>query len=101
MGGQGKVQELVGAVTRVAMAAAEFNTPKEPIQTFVGGNPNVRGYSARNLWRMMPFFEIYRDQPKLSPLVTELPWTHNLLIMSRCKRDDEREFYLRLATREK
>lgn len=63
--------------------------------------PNVRGYSARNLWRMMQFFETYRDQPKLSPLVTELHWTHHLLIMSRCKRNDEREFYLRLATREK
>lgn len=50
---------------------------------------------------MMQFFETYRDQPKLSPLVTELSWTHNLLIMSRCKRDEEREFYLRLATREK
>ncbi|MEW4566159.1 PDDEXK nuclease domain-containing protein [Bremerella sp. JC770] len=63
--------------------------------------PNVRGYSASNLWRMMQFFETYQDQPKLAPLVRELPWTHNLLIMSRCKRDDEREFYLRLATREK
>jgi predicted nuclease of restriction endonuclease-like (RecB) superfamily len=63
--------------------------------------PNVRGYSASNLWRMMQFFETYRDQPRLAPVVRELPWTHNLLIMSRCKRDDEREFYLRVATREK
>ncbi len=63
--------------------------------------PNARGYSARNLWRMMQFFETYRDKPKLSPLVTELSWTHNLLIMSRSKRDDEREFYLRLCIREK
>ncbi|MFM9963874.1 MAG: YhcG family protein [Planctomycetaceae bacterium] len=63
--------------------------------------PNVSGYSARNLWRMMQFYETYRGQPKLSPLVTELSWTHNLLIMSRSKRDEEREFYLRMATREK
>lgn len=63
--------------------------------------PNIRGFSASNLWRMMQFFETYFDQPKLAQLVRELPWTHNLLIMSRSKRDDEREFYLRLATREK
>jgi predicted nuclease of restriction endonuclease-like (RecB) superfamily len=50
---------------------------------------------------MRQFFETYRRQPKLSPLVRELSWTHNLLIMSRCKRDEEREFYLRLAHREK
>ncbi len=43
----------------------------------------------------------YRSQPKLSTLVTELSWSHHLAIMSRCKRDEEREFYLRLATRER
>ena len=63
--------------------------------------PGVTGYSARNLWRMSQFYETYRDQPKLSPLVTELSWSHNLLIMSRCKRDEEREFYLRLCHRER
>jgi predicted nuclease of restriction endonuclease-like (RecB) superfamily len=64
-------------------------------------HPNARGYSARNLWRMMQFFETYRDQPKLSPLVAEVSWTHNLLILSRCKREEEREFYLRTCSREK
>jgi hypothetical protein len=39
--------------------------------------PGMTGYSARNLWRMSQFFETYRKQPKLSPLVTELSWTHN------------------------
>lgn len=63
--------------------------------------PNARGFSASNLWRMMQFFETYRQQPKLAPLVREIPWSHNLLIMSRCKRDEEREFYLQTAIREK
>lgn len=63
--------------------------------------PGMTGYSARNLWRMRQFFETYRGQPKLAALVRELSWTHNLLIMSRCKRDDEREFYLRLCQRER
>jgi predicted nuclease of restriction endonuclease-like (RecB) superfamily len=62
---------------------------------------NAIGFSPRNLWRMRQFYETYRGQPKLSPLVTELSWTHNLLIMSRCKRDEEREFYLRVCIREK
>jgi predicted nuclease of restriction endonuclease-like (RecB) superfamily len=30
-----------------------------------------------------------------------LPWTHNLLILSRSKRPEERECYLRLAIRER
>jgi hypothetical protein len=50
--------------------------------------PNARGFSARNLWRMMQFVETYRGQPELAPLVRGLPWSHNLAIMSRCKRDE-------------
>ena len=50
---------------------------------------------------MMQFYETYRAAPKLSPLVRELSWTHNLLILSRCKRQEEREFYLRVCRRER
>ena len=50
---------------------------------------------------MRQFYATYRDEPKLSPLVRELSWTHNLLIQSACKRPEEREFYLRLAVRER
>jgi predicted nuclease of restriction endonuclease-like (RecB) superfamily len=60
-------------------------------------HPNARGYSASNLWRMSQFFQTYRCLPKLAPLVRELSWTHNLLIISRSKRDEEREFYLRVV----
>ena len=63
--------------------------------------PNARGFSASNLWRMVQFFETYYSQPKLATLLRELSWSHNLAIMSRSKRDEEREFYLRMATRER
>jgi predicted nuclease of restriction endonuclease-like (RecB) superfamily len=63
--------------------------------------PNARGFSARNLWRMMQFYETYQGQPKLSTLLRELSWSHNLAIMSRSKRDEEREFYLRVASQER
>jgi predicted nuclease of restriction endonuclease-like (RecB) superfamily len=60
----------------------------------------MRGFSVSNLWRMTQFYETYREQPKLAALLRELSWSHNLAIMSRCKREEEREFYLRLATRQ-
>ena len=63
--------------------------------------PNARGFSASNLWRMMQFYETYRGLSRLAPLVRVLSWTHNLLIMSRSKRDEEREFYLRLCVQER
>ena len=63
--------------------------------------PGVRGFSAQNLWRMRQFFDAYQAQPFLSPLVRELPWTHNLIILGQSKRPEEREFYLRMAIRER
>ena len=50
---------------------------------------------------MMQFYETYREQAKLAPLLRVLSWTHNLLIMGRSKRDEEREFNLRLCARER
>ena len=60
--------------------------------------PGLRGFSPQNLWRMRQFFDVYRDDSKLSPLLRVLPWSSHLHIMSRSKRGEEREFYLRMAT---
>ena len=62
--------------------------------------PGLRGFSPQNLWRMRQFFVAYRDEPKLSPLVRVLPWTHNLIVLGQSKRPEEREFYLRMAVQE-
>jgi predicted nuclease of restriction endonuclease-like (RecB) superfamily len=63
--------------------------------------PGLRGFTRRNLFRMRQFYEIYRLDEKVSPLVRQLSWTHNLIILSQSKRQEEREFYLRLAIQEK
>lgn len=62
--------------------------------------PGARGYSPQNLWRMRQFYETYRNDDKLSPLVRVLPWTHNLIILTQAKRPEEREFYLRMAAQQ-
>ena len=50
---------------------------------------------------MRQFYAIYQDDEKVPPLVTQLPWTHNLIILSQSKTPEEREFYLKTAIREK
>jgi predicted nuclease of restriction endonuclease-like (RecB) superfamily len=50
---------------------------------------------------MRQFFETCRDQPKLSAPLRELSWTHNLVIRGKSKREEEREFYLRMACDQK
>lgn len=63
--------------------------------------PGIRGFSPQNLWRMRQFFDAYKAEPKLSPLVRVLSWTHNLIILAQSKRPEEREFYLRRAIQER
>lgn len=63
-------------------------------------DPEIKGFSDKNLWRMKQFYETYQADTKLSPLVRELPWTHNTIIFSRCKSVEEREYYLRLCIKE-
>jgi len=57
--------------------------------------PGVAGFSAPNLYKMRQFYEAYRRKQNLSPLVREISWTKNLVILARCSDEDEREFYLR------
>ena len=63
--------------------------------------PDSKGFSDKNLWRMKQFYETYSHLTKLSTLLRELSWTNNTIIFSRCKTEEEREFYLRLCKKEK
>ncbi len=59
--------------------------------------PGIHGFSAKNLWRMKQFYQAYSTNKKLSPMVREIGWTHNLIIMMSCKDNLEREFYIRMT----
>lgn len=62
--------------------------------------PGIRGFNRRGLYRMKQFYELYRDNAIVSPLLTQLSWSNHLLIMSGCKSDVERELYMRLCIKE-
>ncbi|MGN1166062.1 MAG: YhcG family protein [Lachnospiraceae bacterium] len=62
--------------------------------------PGIKGFNRRGLYRMKQFYELYKDNPTVSPLVTQISWTNHLLIMSGCKSDEEREFYIKLCIKE-
>jgi len=59
--------------------------------------PGIKGFSAANLWRMRNFCVYYSNNPKLAPLVREISWAKNIIIMEKCKKLFEREFYLRMT----
>lgn len=61
--------------------------------------PGAKGYSAANLWRMRNFYLTYRGSEKLAPLVREISWSNNIVIMEKCKDDLQREFYVQMTKR--
>lgn len=56
--------------------------------------PGVRGFSSRNIWRMKNLVETYSNSEFLPPLVAEIGWTQNYIIIEKCKNEQERAFYL-------
>ena len=58
--------------------------------------PDVRG-AAQNLWYIRQFYSEYHNNERLQPLVGEVAWAHDLVIMSKCKNPLEREFFIRMT----
>ena len=67
---------------------------------FAKNYPDLKGFTRRGLYRMKQFYELYKDDEKVSPLVTQLSWTHHLILMSACKSAEERLFYMALCIKE-
>ena len=68
---------------------------------FAENYPDLKGFTRRGLYRMKQFYELYKDNEKVSPLVTQLSWTNHLKIMSSCKSVDERIFYMNMCIKER
>ena len=62
--------------------------------------PEIKGFNRRGLYRMRQFYETYKDDEFVSPLVTQISCTNHLLIMSKSKSKEERDFYIELAVKE-
>ena len=86
---------------KIASAEWGASVVEELAATIARYYPGMRGYTTRNLFRMRQFFDAYRDDEKVSALLTQLPWTHHLLILSQTKHSEEREFYMLAAVKER
>ncbi|MHB8303435.1 MAG: PDDEXK nuclease domain-containing protein [Acidobacteriaceae bacterium] len=93
----------VGAYISRKIEAAEWGDGVVPqLAAYIArAQPGMRGFTTSNLFRMKKFYETYRDESISAPLAHQLPWSHNLIILGQSKRPEEREFYLRMAVREK
>ena len=49
------------------------------------GFPGIKGFSSRNLWRMRDLYKSYQGNEKLTTLSSEISWSHNVALLSKCK----------------
>lgn len=77
------------------------STVKNLSEFIIKFHPDLKGFSAQNIWRMKQFYEVYKEDEKLSTLSREVCWSINLHIISKCKTREEREFYLRSCIKER
>jgi len=85
-------KSIVAKQAKLGWGKAIVETLAKDLQKEFSG---IQGFSVQNLWNMRQFYSSYKDNPKLHPLVGEISWTKNVIIMQRCKNDIQREFYIR------
>lgn len=55
--------------------------------------PSIEGFSVRNLKYMKKFYLEYRDDELVQRTVAQLPWRHNIVLMSKIKDNKIRKLY--------
>lgn len=94
----------VGAYISQKVASSEWGdgTVNQLADYIQQQHPDLKGFNRRGLYRMRQFYEAYRNAPdSVTPLVTQISWTHHLIMLAQCKTPQEREFYLRLTIQER
>ncbi|MEM7656679.1 MAG: PDDEXK nuclease domain-containing protein [Bacteroidota bacterium] len=93
----------VGKYIHERVTSAEWGEGivKELAEYLQKRHPGLRGFSRRGLFRMKQFFETYQSDEKVSAVLTQIPWTHHLFILSRTNSQEERQFYLQKCLEER
>ena len=56
--------------------------------------PDVKGFSLRNLKYIRQWYLFWENGQQAVALITQIPWGHNLVIISKCKNTKEALFYV-------
>jgi predicted nuclease of restriction endonuclease-like (RecB) superfamily len=57
----------------------------------------MQGFSKQNIWNMIKFYNFYSQNIKLQPLVGEISWSNNIIILEKCETDFQKEYYIKLS----
>lgn len=93
----------IGKYVSIQSESAEYGDAfvQKLADFFAANYPDLKGFNRRGLYRMKQFYELYKDNEKVSTLLTQLSWSNHLKIMSACKTMEERIFYMSMCAKEK
>lgn len=111
----------VGNIVSAKVAAGAWGeSTVDELTAFIAGTyPGLSGFNRRGLYRMKQFYESYTAKEFVSPLatqmkkpekevlefittlITQISWTHHLLILSKTKTVEEKLFYLHQCINDK
>ena len=63
--------------------------------------PEVKGFTRRSLYRMKQFYETYHGNENVSAMLTQISWSNHLIILSKTKSIEEKEYYIIIAIKER
>lgn len=92
----------IGEYINKKLVSAEWgDSVIDSLANFIQTNhPEFKGFTRRGLYRMRQFYEAYCKNKIVSPLVTQISWSNHLLILSKTKTSEEKEFYIKLSIQE-
>lgn len=74
----------------------------DELAEFIKNNyPTIKEFNRRGLYRMKQFYETYKDNEFVSSVLTQISWTNHLMILSKTKTIEEKEFYIKLCVKER
>lgn len=57
----------------------------------------MRGFNRAGIYRMKQFYETYKDNEIVAPMVRQISWTHNVMILGATNSIEEKEFYIKMC----
>ena len=61
--------------------------------------PTMKGFSRPGLYRMVQFYETYRDNIIVSTVMRQISWTNHIAILNSTKTMEEKIFYINLSAK--
>ncbi len=97
-----KMYWKIGMQLSIAKSQAEFGDGFiDKVSEYIQKEfPGIKGFTRKGLYRMIQFYETYKEDEFVSTVLTQIHWSNHLAILSKSNSLEERHFYISLCIKE-